>query len=188
MDIKISGLTQEILAQALEQAKRARFFLLDKMDAVTNAPKIGISDYAPKIVSLTIPQGKIGELIGPGGKNIRKIQEDNEVEIDIEESGKVFISGKNSTGVAAAKATVEAITAEVEVGKIYQGKITRLMAFGAFAEVLPGKEGLIHISQLSEKRVAKVEDVVKEGDIVTVKAVEIDEKGRLNLSVKAAMK
>jgi polyribonucleotide nucleotidyltransferase len=188
MDIKISGLTQEVLAQALEQAKRGRFFLLDKMDAITNAPQIGVSAYAPKIVTLNIPQNKIGELIGPGGKNIRRIQENNGVQIDIEETGKVFISGTDNAGVESAKAEVEALTAEVEVGKIYQGKITRLMAFGAFAEVLPGKEGLIHISQLAEKRVAKVEDVVKEGDIVTVKAMEIDEKGRLNLSVKAAVK
>jgi polyribonucleotide nucleotidyltransferase len=188
MDIKISGLTHDILVQALDQAKRGRFFILDKMDAAINTPKNDVSLYAPKIVTVMIPQNKIGELIGPGGKNIRKIQEENGVQIDIEETGKVFISGTDAAGVESAKAAVEALTAEVEIGKIYKGRITRLMAFGAFAEVLPGKEGLIHISQLAEKRVNKVEDVVKEGDIVTVKAVEIDEKGRINLSIKAALR
>jgi len=187
MDIKISGLTQDILTQALDQAKRGRLFILDKMDAAINAPSVELSQFAPKMVTLMIPPKKIGELIGPGGKNIKRIQENNEVNIDIEDTGKVFISGDNSAHVAAAKAEVEAITAEAEIGKIYTGKITRLMAFGAFAEILPGKEGLIHISQLAKNRVAKVEDVVKEGDIVQVKVVEIDEKGRVNLSMKAAM-
>jgi len=186
MDIKISGLTTEIIAQALEQAKRGRFFILDKMDAAISAPKNYLSDYAPRMLTLSIPQDKIGELIGPGGKNIRKIQEDNNVKIDIEETGKVFISGVESSGVESAKEYIESLTVEAEVGKIYKGRIVKIMAFGAFAEILPGKEGLIHISQFSRRRINKVEDVVKEGDEVRVKVIEIDNQGRINLSVKAA--
>jgi len=186
MDIKISGLSTEIIAQALEQARRGRFFILDKMDAVISSPKNYLSDYAPRMLTLSIPQNKIGELIGPGGKNIRKIQEDNNVKIDIEETGKVFISGVESADVESAKEYIESLTAEAEVGKIYKGRIVKIMAFGAFAEILPGKEGLIHISQFSKQRINKVEDVVKEGDEVRVKVIEIDSHGRINLSVKAA--
>jgi polyribonucleotide nucleotidyltransferase len=187
MDIKITGLTTEIMAKALDQAKRGRFFILDKMDVAVSVPKDELSDYAPRMAILMIPQNKIGELIGPGGKNIRKIQEENNVKIDIEESGKVFISGTDSVGVGATKEYVESMTAEAEVGKIYKARITKLMSFGAFAEILPGKEGLIYISQLAAGHTKKVEDVVKEGDKVKVKVIEIDEKGRINLSIKAAL-
>jgi polyribonucleotide nucleotidyltransferase len=185
MDIKISGITTKIISQALEQAKRGRLFILDKMDAIIPVPKNSISNYAPRMVTLLIPQDKIGELIGPGGKNIRKIQEDNSVKIDIEETGKVFITGLEAVGVESAKEYVESLTVEAEVGKIYKGRIVKIMTFGAFAEILPGKEGLIHISQLSEQRVKRVEDVVKEGDEVKVKVIEIDGQGRINLSLKA---
>jgi polyribonucleotide nucleotidyltransferase len=187
MDIKITGLTTEIMAKALDQAKRGRFFILDKMDAAISVPKNNLSGYAPRMVTLMIPQNKIGELIGPGGKNIRKIQEENNVKIDIEETGKVFISGSDSTGVGATREYVESITLEPEIGKIYNARVTKLMAFGAFAEILPGKEGLIHISQLATGHTKKVEDVVKEGDKVKVKVTEIDDKGRINLSIKAAL-
>jgi polyribonucleotide nucleotidyltransferase len=187
MDIKITGITTEIMAKALDQAKRGRFFILDKMDEAIVAPKKSLSGYAPRMVTLVIPQNKIGELIGPGGKNIRKIQEENNVKIDIEETGKVFICGVNCSGVTATKEYVESITTEAQVGKIYNAKITKLMAFGAFAEILPGKEGLIHISQLAVGHTNKVEDVVKEGDSVRVKVTEIDDKGRINLSIKAAL-
>ncbi|GHT24592.1 polyribonucleotide nucleotidyltransferase [Endomicrobiia bacterium] len=187
MDIKILGLTTEIVAQALEQAKRGRFFILDQMDAVVSAPKNDLSNYAPRMITLTIPQNKIGELIGPGGKNIRKIQEDNSVKIDIEETGRVFISGVEPDGVKSAKEYVECLTVEAEVGKIYKSRVTKIMAFGAFAEILPGKEGLIHISQLSNRHTKRVEDVVKEGDEVKVKVIEIDKQGRINLSIKAAL-
>jgi polyribonucleotide nucleotidyltransferase len=187
MDIKITGLTTEIMAKALDQAKRGRFFILDKMDVAISVPKNDLSDYAPRMATLMVPQNKIGELIGPGGKNIRKIQEENSVKIDIEESGKVFISGTDSVGVGATKEYVESMTAEAEVGKIYKARITKLMSFGAFAEILPGKEGLIHISQLAAGHTKKVEDVVKEGDKVKVKVTEIDDKGRINLSIKAAL-
>ncbi|MDR2436905.1 MAG: polyribonucleotide nucleotidyltransferase, partial [Endomicrobium sp.] len=187
MDIKIAGLTTEIMAKALEQAKRGRFFILGKMDLAISMPKNDLSNYAPRMATLTIPQNKIGELIGPGGKNIRKIQEENNVKIDIEETGKVFISGVDYAGVEATKEYVESITAEAEIGKIYNARITKLMAFGAFAEILPGKEGLIHISQLAAGHTKKVEDAVKEGDKVKVKVTEIDDKGRINLSIKAAL-
>jgi polyribonucleotide nucleotidyltransferase len=175
------------MAKALDQAKRGRFFILDKMVAVISVPKNDISAYAPRMVTLLIPQNKIGELIGPGGKNIRKIQEENNVKIDIEETGKVFISGTDSVGVRATKEYVESIAAEPEIGKIYNARVTKLMAFGAFAEILPGKEGLIHISQLAAGHTKKVEDVVKEGDKVKVKVTEIDDKGRINLSIKAVL-
>jgi polyribonucleotide nucleotidyltransferase len=187
MDIKNLGLTAEIMAQALEQAKRGRFFILDEMDGTVSVPKNNLSNYAPRMVTLTIPQSKIGELIGPGGKNVRKIQEDNNVKIDIEETGKIFISGIESDGVKSAKEYVECLTIEVEVGKIYNGRITKIMAFGAFAKISPTKEGLIHISQLSNQHIKKVEDVVKEGDEVKVRVIEIDKQGRINLSIKAAL-
>ncbi|MDR3196212.1 MAG: polyribonucleotide nucleotidyltransferase [Endomicrobium sp.] len=187
MDIKIAGLTTDIMAKALDQAKRGRFFILDKMDAAISVPKNDLSEYAPRMETLMIPQNKIGELIGPGGKNIRKIQEENNVKIDIEETGKVFISGADSTGVGATKEYVKSMIAEAEIGKIYNARITKLMAFGAFAEILPGKEGLIHISQLAAGHTKKVEDVVKEGDKVKVKITEIDDRGRINLSIKAAL-
>ncbi|MDR3071133.1 MAG: polyribonucleotide nucleotidyltransferase [Endomicrobium sp.] len=186
MDIKISGLTTKIMEQALDQAKRGRMFILDKMDEAVSFPKNDLSSYAPRMVTLTIPQNKIGELIGPGGKTIRKLQEENNVKIDIEESGKVFISGTDFDGVDSTKEYIGAMIVEAEVGKIYNARITRLMAFGAFAEILPGKEGLIHVSQFANQHVKRVEDVVKEGDEVKVKVIEIDKQGRINLSIKAA--
>jgi polyribonucleotide nucleotidyltransferase len=186
MDIKISGITTKIMTQALAQAKRGRFFILDKMDIAISTPNNKLSGYAPRIATLTIPQNKIGELIGPGGKKIRKLQEDNNVKIDIEETGKVFISGIDS-GVDIVREYVESMIAEVEVGKIYKARIIKIMAFGAFAEFLPGKEGLIHISQLASGHTKKVEDVVKEGDEVKVKVTEIDKQGRISLSMRAAV-
>lgn len=187
MDIKNLGITTEIMTQALEQAKRGRLLILDEMDVTVSIPKNDLSDYAPRMVTLTIPQNKIGELIGPGGKNVRKIQEDNNVKIDIEETGKIFISGIKSDGVKSAKEYVECLTVEVEVGEIYNGRITKIMSFGAFAKILSTKEGLIHISQLSNQHTKRVEDVLKEGDEVKVKVIEIDKLGRINLSIKAAL-
>jgi polyribonucleotide nucleotidyltransferase len=186
MDIKISGLTTELMSQALEQAKRGRFFILDKMETLIQLPKTTLSDYAPKMAVTQIPPKKIGELIGPGGKNIKKIQEENEVDIDIDDDGRVSITGANAVGVNAALELVKGIAVEPEVGKIYKARIVKLMAFGAFAEFLPGKEGLIHVSQISDSHVKNVEDVLKEGQEVMVKLTEIDKQGRLNLSMKAA--
>ena len=187
MDIKVTGLTTEILAQALDQAKRGRMFILDKMDAAVSAPNQAISNFAPQMATVMIPQSKIGELIGPGGKNIRKLQEEMNVKIDIEETGKVFISGTDVEGVHCARVYVESLTAEIEVGKIYKGKVVKIMAFGAFVEVLPGKDGLVHVSQLADRHVKNVEDVVKEGDEVTVKVMEIDKQGRVNLTMKESL-
>lgn len=187
MDIKISGLTTEILAQALEQAKRARMFILDKMDAAISAPRKTLSEYAPKMLNIMIPVNKIGELIGPGGKNIKKIQEATGVEIDIEDSGKVSISGTDYGLLEHARVMVESLTSEVEVGKIYKGKVVKIMAFGAFVEVLPGKDGLVHVSQLADRHIKNVEDIVKEGDEVTVKVMEIDKQGRVNLTMKESL-
>jgi polyribonucleotide nucleotidyltransferase len=187
MDIKIAGLTTELMAKALDQANRARMTILGKMEAAIQTPRADISDFAPRMVTLQIPQSKIGELIGPGGKNIRRIQEDSGAEIDIEDDGKVFISSTQKTSVDLARQMVEYFTADVEVGKIYKGKVTRILNFGAFVEILPGKEGLCHISQLAEQHVRKVEDVVHEGDELTVKVVEIDNQGRVNLSRKAVI-
>ena len=184
MDIKIPGLSPEIMAQALEQARQGRMHMLGLMEKAIATPRGDLSDFAPRMVTLMIPQSKIGELIGPGGKNIRRIQEGTGANVDIEDDGRVFISSADKNAVESARQMVEEITAEVEVGKIYKGRVTRLMNFGAFVEILPGKEGLVHISQLAEEHVRKVEDVVKEGDEVTVKVVEIDNQGRVNLSRK----
>jgi polyribonucleotide nucleotidyltransferase len=184
MDIKVSGITIKIISDAIKRARQDRLFILDKMDSVIPAPSNSISSYAPRMITMSIPQDKIGDLIGPGGKNIRKIQEDNNVKIDIEENGKVFITGFDFTGVDSAKEYIESLTVEVKIGKVYNAKIVKIMTFGAFAEILPGKEGLIHISQLSEQRVKRVEDIVKEGDEVKVKVIEIDNHGRINLSIK----
>lgn len=182
MDIKIDGLTTEIMAKALEQARVGRMEIIGKIEATLPQPRPELSKYAPRMISLTIPVSKIGTLIGPGGKNIKNIQETTGVEISVEEDGTVFISSKDSLAVETAKSMVEGLTAEVEVGREYKGKVTRIMNFGAFVEILPGKEGLVHISKLSKKRVNKVEDVVSVGEEIVVKVDEIDKQGRINLS------
>lgn len=187
MDIKISGLTTEIMSKALEQARAGRMTILDKMESAIVAPKTDLSLFAPRMVSVNIPQSRIGELIGPGGKNIRKIQEESGADIEVNDEGKVYISSTNKAAVELAKQMVEFLTADVEVGKIYTGKVTRILNFGAFVEIMPGKEGLVHISQLAEGHVKKVEDVVHEGDTLTVKVSEIDSQGRVNLSRKAVI-
>lgn len=182
MDIKIDGLTTEIMAKALEQARVGRMEIIGKIEATLPQPRPELSKYAPRMVSFVIPQSKIGTVIGPGGKTIKGIQESTGVEISIEEDGTVFISSPNALAVETAKSMVEGLTAEVEVGKEYKGKVTRIMNFGAFVEILPGKEGLVHISKLSKKHVKKVEDVVSVGEEIVVKVDEIDKQGRINLS------
>jgi polyribonucleotide nucleotidyltransferase len=182
MDIKIDGLTTEIMAKALEQARVGRMEIIGKIEATLPQPRLELSKYAPRMVSFVIPQAKIGTVIGPGGKTIKGIQETTGVEISIEEDGTVFISSPNALAVETAKSMVEGLTAEVEVGKEYKGKVTRIMNFGAFVEILPGKEGLVHISKLSKKHVKKVEDVVSVGEEIVVKVDEIDKQGRINLS------
>lgn len=187
MDIKIDGINKEIFKQALAQAKRGREHIMGIMLDCIAEPRKELSKYAPKITTIHVDPEKISKIIGPGGKTIKKIVEETGAKIDIEEDGCVYIAAVNSEEAAKAIDMINGITAEAEVGKVYTGKVTRLMAFGAFVEILPGKEGLVHISQLSTERVNKVEDVVSVGDEIVVKVTEIDQKGRINLSRKAVL-
>ena len=166
MDIKVDGLSKDILEKALAQAKKGRLFILETMLACIDKPRTELSQYAPRIISFMIDVDKIREVIGPGGKMIRKIVEMTGASIDIEDDGRVFISSVGQEGGIKAENYIKALTSDPEVGAVYKGKVTRLMTFGAFVEILPGKEGLVHISQLAAERVAKVEDVVKVGDEV----------------------
>jgi polyribonucleotide nucleotidyltransferase len=187
MDIKVKGLTAEIMAEALEQAREARLHILDKMLAVLPAPRREMSAYAPKITTIQINPDKIRDVIGPGGKVIRKIIEETGVEIDVEDDGKVYIASADQDGARKAIDWIKGLTDEVEVGRIYKGKVVRIMSFGAFVEVLPNQDGLVHISKLTDHRVERVEEVVNVGDEIAVKATEIDSQGRLNLSRQAAI-
>jgi polyribonucleotide nucleotidyltransferase len=187
MDMKISGISKEILQQALAQAREGRLYILAKMLAVIDQPRADLSPYAPRMITFEIDPDKIRDVIGPGGKMIRKIIEETGVDIDIEDDGRVFITSVDSTAGEKSRAIIARLTSDVEVGKTYLGKVVRLMNFGAFVEILPGKEGLVHISQLDKERVAKVEDVVHVGDEILVKVIEIDKLGRINLSRKALL-
>lgn len=187
MDIKIDGIDRQILANALTQAKEGRMHILSKMLEVINQPKESLSPYAPKILTMQINPDKIRDVIGAGGKIINKIIEETGVKIDIEQDGRVFIASSNQEMNEKARSIIEGIVREVVVGEIYLGTVKRVEKFGAFVEILPGKEGLVHISQLSTERVAKVEDVVAVGDSITVKVTEIDQQGRVNLSRKAIL-
>ena len=187
MDIKIAGITREILASALSQAKRGRAFILGKMLEVIDKPSEELSPYAPRMTTMHIKVDKIRDVIGPGGKTIKKIIDETGVQIDIQEDGTIFIASMDVDSSKKAVSIIEDIVREVEVGQVYKGRVTRLMNFGAFVEVLPGKEGLCHISQLAKQRVEKVEDVVKVGDELEVKVVEIDKQGRVNLSHKVLL-
>jgi len=187
MDIKIKGLTHEIFAQALEQAREARLFVLEKMLSVIPKPRSEMSPYAPRITTIMINPDKIRDIIGPGGKMIRKITEETGAQIDVEDDGRVFIAAVDQEGGQRAIDWIKGLTDEVEVGKIYKGKVVRIMPFGAFVEVLPNQDGLVHISKLSDHRVERVEEVVNVGDEIVVKATEVDSQGRLNLSRQAAI-
>jgi polyribonucleotide nucleotidyltransferase len=187
MDIKIKGLPHEILAQALEQAREARLFVLDKMLAVLPRPRTELSAYAPRITTIHINPDKIRDIIGPGGKMIRKITEETGAQIDVEDDGRVFIAAVDQEGGQRAIDWIKGLTDEVEVGRIYKGKVVRIMPFGAFVEVIPNQDGLVHISKLTDHRVERVEEVCNVGDEIVVKAVEIDSQGRLNLSRQAAI-
>jgi polyribonucleotide nucleotidyltransferase len=186
MDLKVAGLEHKLMAEAVERATQARIKILDIMESVLAKPRDSISQYAPRIVVFMIPKEKIGAVIGPGGKNIRKILEATGTEIDIEDDGSVHVSGVVPEMVEKASAWIKSMVEEAEVGKIYEGEVTRIMNFGAFVEILPGKEGLVHISELSADRVGRVEDVVKIGDRIKVKCTEIDDMGRVNLSKRMA--
>jgi len=185
MDVKITGISQKILKEVLEQGKRARLQILDKIKKVLEKPRPELSLFAPKILILQINPEKIREVIGPGGKVINGIIKECGVAIDIEDSGKIFVTAEKEEAAKKAVSWIKNITREVRVGEVFQGKVKRILDFGAFVEIFPGQEGLIHISQLAPFRVERVEDIVKVGGIYPVKVISIDEQGRINLSLKA---
>ncbi|NKB62083.1 MAG: polyribonucleotide nucleotidyltransferase [Gammaproteobacteria bacterium] len=185
MDIKIDGITHEIMEKALEQAKEGRLHILSEMAKNLSLPRQEMSDYAPRIVTIKINPEKIRDVIGKGGATIRALSEETGVSIDIEDDGTVKIASTDNAAAQDAIRRIEQITAEVEVDAIYEGKVVRLMDFGAFVNILPGRDGLVHISQISNERVNQVSDVLKEGDTVTVKVLEVDKQGRVRLSMKA---
>lgn len=187
MDVKISGVTKEIMAKALEQAKRGRLFILQKMKEILSAPREHLATHAPRIFTMQINPEKIREVIGTGGKIIRGIVEQTGVKIDIEDTGIINIASIDETSAQKAIDIIKGIVAEAEVGKLYMGKVKRIVDFGAFVEIFPGTEGLLHISQISEKRIAKVTDVLKEGEEILVKVIEVDKMGRVRLSRKEAV-
>ncbi len=188
MDIKIKGISREILQDALDQADTGYKYILSKMNEVISEPRPELSPNAPRMIRLQIPVDKIRDVIGPGGKMINKIIADTGVDIDIEPDGRVFIASVDPEGGKKAKETIETLVKEVEPGEVYKGKVTRVERYGAFVELLPGKEGLLHISHLDHHRVDKTEDVVNLGDEVEVKVLDIDDKGRIDLSRKALLK
>ena len=187
MDIKVTGINEAIIREGLEKARIARLFILDKMVSVVPAPRTEMSAYAPRIITIKINPEKIRDIIGKGGATIRKIQEDTGTEINVEDDGTVEIAAIDGEKAKAAIAMIEGITREVEIGALYLGKVTRIMGFGAFVEILPGKEGLVRIGELADYHVPTVEDVVSVGDEIMVVVTEIDRQGRINLSRKAAM-
>ncbi len=187
MDMKVKGIDQEILAEAMERAKKARLLILSRMRDALPEPRDDLSPYAPRIITLQVDVDKIRDIIGPGGKMINKIVAETNAKIDIEQDGRVYIAAADAEGGLKARKMIEDLTREVEVGNVYDGKVTRIMGFGAFVEFLPGKEGLVHISELAHERVPSVEAVVDIGDAVKVKVIEVDRMGRINLSMKALL-
>jgi len=187
MDIKIKGVSREVMQKALSQAKEGRLHILNEMKKAISTPKEEISVWAPRFISITVPQDKIKDVIGSGGKNIKGIVAATGVKIDIEDSGKVNIASSDPAAAEKALQMVKDLTEEAEVGKIYHGKVVRIMDFGAFVEIKPGTDGLCHISELAHDRVNKVTDVVNEGDTIPVKVLEVDRSGKIRLSRKAAL-
>jgi polyribonucleotide nucleotidyltransferase len=187
MDIKITGITPEIMAEALERAQAARFYILDQMLATIAEPRTSLKPHVPRIESVKVPVDKIGAIIGPGGKNIRALQEETNTKIDIDDDGTVYIASVDGVGFEEARDRILAVTETAEIGKIYTGKCVRVTDFGAFIEILPGMDGMVHISQLSSERVEKVEDVVNVGDELTVMVTDVTPEGKIRLSRQALL-
>jgi polyribonucleotide nucleotidyltransferase len=188
VDLKIRGLTWDLVESALKRAKEGRLHILDFMQSVMPETRPELSQYAPRITTMTIPADKIGALIGPGGSNIRRICEVSGAQIDINDDGIVSIYASNGESLAIAQREVSSISAEAEEGKIYEGTVTGIKEFGAFVEILPGMDGLCHISELADRRIAVVEDVCKVGDKMWVKCIAVDDRGRIKLSRREAMR
>jgi polyribonucleotide nucleotidyltransferase len=187
MDIKISGLSTQMMKEALEQARVARMSIMDKMLAVLAEPRKELKPHAPRIITVKIPVDKIGALIGPGGKNIRALQEETGVKIDIEEDGTVYIASTDGVGAKIAQERIEGLGESAVAGNIYTGKVVRVEAFGAFVNIMPGVDGLVHISQLDSERVEKVEDICVVGDELTVMVTDVDAGGKVRLSRQAVL-
>jgi polyribonucleotide nucleotidyltransferase len=188
MDIKVTGVSSEIMARALEQARQGRMHILQEMQGILGAPRVETSAYAPRIVTLKVNKDKVREVIGPGGKTIRGIIEATGVTIDIQDDGTVLIASANEMASQEAVQMVRDLTKQAEIGQLYMGTVRKIMDFGAFVEIFPGTDGLLHISQISEKRVNKVTDEVQEGDRIIVKVLEVDRNGRIKLSHKEAVR
>jgi polyribonucleotide nucleotidyltransferase len=188
MDLKTGGVSKEVMGKALEQARQGRVFIIGKLKEALSAPRENLAPHAPRIYTMQIDKEKIREVIGSGGKVIRSIVEQTGAKIDIEDTGVISIASSDESSAMKAIEIIKGIIAEAELGKIYTGKVKRIMDFGAFVEILPGTEGLLHISQISEKRIAKVTDELNEGDEIPVKVIEIDKTGRIRLSRKEAMR
>jgi polyribonucleotide nucleotidyltransferase len=181
MDMKIHGISVETMQRALAQARDARLYILRKISEAMPEPRTDLSPYAPRVVTFEVPVDKIREVIGPGGKVIHRIMAEHDVELDIEDDGRVFITAKDLESAQGARRMVEQIIREAKAGEQYDGTVTRTTSFGAFVEILPGKEGLIHISKLADRHIPRVEDVINVGDKVKVEVMEIDKMGRINL-------
>jgi polyribonucleotide nucleotidyltransferase len=187
MDLKLTGVTREVMAVALDQARAGRLHILDKMAEVIGEPRPELSQFAPRLFTLQIPRDKIRDVIGPGGKTVRSIVEETGCEIEIENDGRVVIASPDGEAAKRAISMIERLTEVPEIGKVYTGTVRRVEAYGAFAEILPGTDGLIHISELAPYRVRETSDIVTEGDEVEVKVIDIDDTGRVRLSRKAVI-
>ena len=188
MDIKITGLDRDLMKTALQQAKEGRLHILGEMDKALSTPREEINKHAPRIVTLTVPKDKIRDVIGPGGKVIREIIDQTGVSIDINDDGLVSIASADAEAASKAVEFVENLTQEVEVGKIYLGKVKKIVDFGAFVEIFPGTDGLVHISQICDRRIKNVSDEIQEGDEIKVKVIDVDQQGKVKLSRKEALK
>jgi len=187
MDIKVTGITTEVMRTALEQARRGRLFILDKMREALPAPRRNISAFAPRIVTIRIPVDKIRDVIGPGGKMIRSIIERTGVKIDVEDDGRVNVASADATSAQKAISIIQELTATPELNKVYLGKVQRITDFGAFVEIMPGTDGLLHVSEIANHRVKDVRDELKEGEQLLVKVINIDPTGKIRLSRKALL-